>query len=220
MKGQSLEVRSRILWIAFWCLADRAIFAATNSAGSEEIPKLLPPREEIPLSFWDQYGVWVVVLGIFLLVVVGAAIWFLSRPRPPVPVPPEVRARQELEILRSQPENGTLLSRVSQVLKNYTSSAFGFGTGELTTTEFCGALAAHEQVGPELGQAISEFLRRCDERKFSPSGPGPALGAVALAFELINAAEVRRAQLREAAKAQAAGQTAPYAPRASGTATP
>jgi len=218
MKAQRLEVRSRILWIVFWCLADCAIFAATNSAGSEEIPKLLPPREEIPLSFWGQYGAWVVVLAIFLLVVGGVAICFLSRPKPPVPVPPEIRARQELETLRSQPENGAVLSRVSQVLRNYTNSAFGLGTGELTTTEFCGAMAAHEQVGPELAQAIAEFLRRCDERKFAPSGPGPALGAVARAFELINVAEVRRAQLREAAMAQAAGQSAPYAPGVSGNA--
>ena len=125
--------------------------------------------------------------------------WLLLRPKPPATVPSEVRARQELEPLRHQPEDGALLSRVSQVLRHYVTAAFDLPPGELTTTEFCRVIANHAPVGPELSAALGEFLRLCDRDKFSPPAPAPPFGAVAQALKLIEIAEGRRAQLRPAA---------------------
>jgi hypothetical protein len=110
-----------------------------------------------------------------------------------------VLARHSLETLRRKPEDGPLLSRVSQVLRHYFQAAFELAPEELTTTEFCQALAGKAQAGSDLTSSVSEFLRRCDERKFALSAPQPALGAAEQALSIIQSAEARREQLRQAA---------------------
>jgi uncharacterized protein DUF4381 len=200
-----------LLWsleLGVWCFS----IAATISADLEEIPPLRPPRAEIPPTFWEQHGVWVVVGCVALLAIACAAVWRLRRPRPPIVVPPEVLARQALEQLRQRPEDGVLLSWVSQLLRHYITSAFGLMPGELTPTAFCELIEGDEKVGPELAAAITSFLRACDERKFAPSASAPALAAASQALELIDRAEARRAELLEAAAARVAGEIAHSGP--------
>ena len=197
----------RLLAAALSPLAAQALFAATNSPARDEIPPLRPPHAEMPPDFWEQYGLWVVLGAAFLLTSVCVAAWFLARPKPPVVVPPEVQARKALEPLRQQPEDGALLSRVSQILRHYIAAAFGLPPEELTTAEFCRAIAGHERAGPDLAAALSDFLRQCDQRKFSPPAPAPPLSAVAQALRLID-----QTQARLAALAQAAAQRPPKIP--------
>jgi hypothetical protein len=194
----------RVLFAALSLLAARPLFAAaTNAPANDEIPPLRPPHAEIPATFWDQYGGWVILAGVLVVALVGVAIWFLTRPKPPVVVPPEVLARKALEPLRLQTEDGALLSRVSQVLRHYVAAAFDLPPGELTTAEFCGAITGHPLIGPGLSAALSAFLRSCDQDKFSPPAPVPPLSAVAQALKLIDQAQARRLAL-----AQSAGQPA------------
>jgi Na+-transporting methylmalonyl-CoA/oxaloacetate decarboxylase gamma subunit len=142
-----------------------------------------------------------VVLASFLvLLLLAAGVWYLSRPKPQVVVPPEVRARDALKPLESRPESGELLSRVSQVVRAYVTAAFGLPPGERTTTEFNQAIAGQEALGPDLPSAVGDFLRRCDERKFSPTPPPTPLSAVAEARQLIDRAEARLAEVREQAR--------------------
>jgi hypothetical protein len=193
-----------LTYLTFGCsfplcvLAPMSVFAITNATPRDEIPPLRPPQGEIPPSFWEQHGAAVVVGCLVALALVGAAIWFLTRPKPRVVVPPEIQARRALEALAKRPEDGAVLSAVSQVVRRYVATAFALPLEELTTTEFCRAIADHEGLGPELAAAVGEFLRRADERKFAPSPPLPPLGAVSHALELIELAENRRAQLRQA----------------------
>jgi hypothetical protein len=194
--------------LGLWLLAAQPIFAAaTNVPANDEIPPLRPPHAEIPATFWDQYSGWVILAGVLVVALVGAAIWFLTRPKPPVVVPPEVLARKALEPLRQQAEDGVLLSRVSQILRHYVAAAFGLPPEELTTAEFCRAIAAHKPVGPDLAAALSDFLRECNRRKFSPPTPAPPLSAVAQALRLID-----QTQARCSALARAAAQIPPKIP--------
>jgi hypothetical protein len=187
-------------------LAAVGVQAATNESGiEEEIPPLRPFRPEVAPTVWEQYGVWIVLAGVLLLVVLAGVVWLLTRPKPPVIVAPAVQARHELEPLRQQPENGFVLSRVSQVLRHYVAGAFDLPREELTTAEFCRAITGSERAGPELSVGMSDFLRECDRRKFAPLPPVPPLGAVAQADKLIEQAEARRAQLLQAAAAASAG---------------
>jgi hypothetical protein len=89
-----------------------------------------------------------------------------------------------------------LLSEVSQIMRHYISAAFELAAGEMTTAEFCRIIASSESVGPELASALETFMRRCDEKKFSPAPPAPALNAARQAMLLIEQAEARRAELR------------------------
>ena len=103
-------------------------------------------------------------------------------------------------MLLNRPEDGLVLSQVSQITRHYITEAFALPSGELTTAEFCRLMASHEGLGPELSGTISEFLRRCDERKFRPSPPAVPMAAVATAYKIVEAAEARLAELRRRAE--------------------
>jgi len=176
--------------------------ANTNPIAANEIPPLLPPRPELPPTIWEQYGPWLVTAGVLIVGLLALSLWFLLRPKPLPAVPPHVQARNELDRLAQQQEDGALLSRVSQILCHYIAAVFRLPPAELTTAEFCQAISAVEQIGPELTKEVSEFLRECDRRKFAPSAPGSPLGAVPRAFKLIELSESRRAEVTQAAVGQ------------------
>jgi hypothetical protein len=194
------------IWLgALLVLAARLSFgAATNAPTPDDIPPLRPPHGEIPPSFWEQHGLWVVLGGVAVLALGGVGAWLLTRAKPPVVVPPEEQARRALEPLRQKAEDGALLSQVSQTLHHYVVAAFHLPPEELTTAEICRAVAGQEKIGPELSAALGEFLRQCDERKFSPPAPAPPLGAVPEALKLIEQAQARLASLAQPA-AQSTG---------------
>jgi hypothetical protein len=197
--NSKFEIRNskqiRILMVAFFFLT-LPLYSATNISAGDELPKLRPPRGEIPPTFWEKNEIWVILGSVALLAVIGAIIWLVTRPKPPIIVPPEVRAKQALDLLLTKPEDGLVLSQVSQVLRHYVSEAFALPPGELTTAEFCRVIASHEGIGSELAGTISDFLRRCDERKFTPSPPAAPMGAAATALKLIEPAQIRIAELR------------------------
>jgi Domain of unknown function (DUF4381) len=201
-------VRTPLLWaIGYWlfppCLglfaAQPALAAATNSSEVNAIPPLRPPHPELPPSFWERYGLWVILLGVLLLVLVGVVVWLVTRSRPPLLVPPYEVARRELAPLRQKPKDGALLSQVSQILRHYIVAAFNLPPAEMTTTEFCAAIASNAQIGRELAAALSDFFRLCDHDKFSPPVPVPPLNAVAQALKLIDQAQARLAALAQPA---------------------
>ncbi len=132
--------------------------------------------------------------GLLLLVLAAAVVWLMIKARPQPVLPPEITARQALEKLRPLPEDGNLLSRVSQILRHYLTAVFQLPVGETTTAELVTALARKREIHFEVGMAASVFLRECDERKFSPQGQTVPLNAVARALELIDLAEKYRAR--------------------------
>ena len=176
-----------------------AAWADTNDALSEGLPPLRPPRPEIPPGFWEQHEAWILAAAIGLLIAVGAGIWFLTRPRPAIVISPAATARAALDALRGQPETGLVLSRISQVIRRYFAATCQMPEEEHTTAEFARILVEQSAIGPNLAEAVNEFLRQCDHRKFAPLGPLPPLGAVAGAAHLIEEAEAKRAALLQAA---------------------
>ena len=187
------------LAVSMSLLAPALSLAAATPISSDDIPPLRPPHAELAPTFWEHYGVWVVIVSVLLLMLVCGVAWLLTRPKPPVVVPPEVQASQALEPLRQQPEDGALLSRVSQILRHYVTAAFDLPPGELTTAEFCAMIATHSSIGPELSVALSEFLHECDQRKFSQSSPAAPFSATAQALKLIDQAQTRRLALAQSA---------------------
>ncbi len=169
------------------CLFPGCLFGATNDA---EL-KLLPPHELLPPTYWEQHGT-LIVLGIIAAVLLlGAGIGFLCRPKPPVPVPKIDIARHALSALRGRSEDGIVLSAASGIVRRYVTDVFQLAPGELNTTEFCRLIERHAAIGPELAVSLSEYLRASDRQKFAPPGQPSVVGCVARAGELIEAAHAR-----------------------------
>jgi hypothetical protein len=186
----------RIYMLALvWCAVPFPSQADTNEPSELPASSLLPPRGEIPPGFWEQYGTWVILVSVLLLGIVSLAVWALTRPKLTVPVPYGVQARQELDPLLQQPENGTLLSRASHILRHYVALMFALPSGELTTSEFCQAVLGNPKLGSELASQTMEFLKMCDLHKFAPSPPGPPPQAVRRALGIIDLAEKRLAEI-------------------------
>ena len=190
MKNAEKNRRARLFLHSLFCILP----SLTVAAAEEEIPKLAPPCPVLPPTFWEQHGSTLLLASLAALLLVALVVWRWLRPKPAAVIPPEVMARQALELLRSRPEDGAALSQISQILHRYFRAAFGLAPGELTTAEFCQTLAVDKNVGPQLAAAAGYFLRECDARKFSPAAT-PPLGAATRALELIAQAEARRAEL-------------------------
>jgi len=186
-------------------MASFPLFVQAAGPGiANAIPPLRPPHAEIPLTFWEHYDWVIIAAGLGLAGLVGIIAWRLTRPQPPVVIPPEEQARLALNALPASATDGATLSRISQILRHYLRRTFELPTVELTTTEFCQVLAAHPQIGVGLSLALMEFLRDNDLRKFSPDGAAqPPANAVTQALTLVDKCEARRADLRDALAATA-----------------
>ena len=159
------------------------------------LPALAPPYGELPLTFWEQHQT-PIIIGVFaLLALAFLFVKTMLRPESPKKLAPEVVARQALAKLKNQPEDGNILSAVSQTLRRYLGESFNLQNQELTTAEFCVAIEASPQIGTALAGNISSFLRECDVRKFSPAHAAGPLYAATRALELVALAEKQREQV-------------------------
>ena len=190
-------------------LAIMFLAAALPLQGQTNImPALQPPYGELPATFWEQHGTSVVVAGLGMIALVAFGVRLFFRPKPKIIIPPEVQARQALTALRELPEDGAVLSRVSQTVRNYFIAAFQLSPGEYTTAEFGRTLAGCEKLDDALTTVATDFLRGCDARKFSTATALVPLNAADQALQLVALAEQRRAQLRKLAETQTQGRRA------------
>ena len=156
------------------------------------LPALAPPYGELPLTFWEQHQT-PIIIGVFaLLALAFLFVKTMLRPESPKKLAPEVVARQALAKLKNQPEDGNILSAVSQTLRRYLGESFNLQSQELTTAEFCATIEASPQIGIALAGNLASFLRECDVRKFSPAHAAGPLNAATRALELVALAEKQR----------------------------
>ena len=86
---------------------------------------------------------------------------------------------------------------VSRIFRRYIVFAFNLPPDELTTAELSRTLQSLPQAEPALAAEIGEFLRQCDEDKFSPPAMPPHVGVATRALALLEKVEARRRQLLE-----------------------
>jgi hypothetical protein len=173
------------------------LFGQSSSDLTDSSAKLLPPYGELPPTYWEQNGTAVIAATLVFVALASFVVWWLLRPRPAVIVPPEAQARHALIPLLHRVEDGGVVSQVSQILRRYVIAAFKLPPGEPTTSEFCRAIEINSDISPELSSSLADFLRVCDERKFSTQPPAESIGAAPRALELVALAEARRAQLAQ-----------------------
>jgi hypothetical protein len=185
-----------------WLLFALSLRAIPMRKSADEIPPLAPPLPVMAPSFLEQYGWLLGLAALFVLLLAAIVTAFLLRPsKPPVLPAAAGQARAVIAALQGRPEDGATLGQISQALRHYFIAAFWLHSGETTTAEFCAALKANAQVGPELSKAAGDFLRYCDERKFSPSHTLPPINAASRALQLVEMAEAQRVRLPAAVQA-------------------
>ena len=202
---------SMFLSVVLLFLAAFPLRGQTNSEATNAPLTLSPPYGELPPTFFEQHGTILMLAGLGIIASAALGLWLIFHPRPEPIIPPEVQARRALEALRERPEDGAVLSRISQVLRNYFTAAFQLVPGEMTTMEFCAVLAASEKIDAENIRSISNFLHECDKKKFSSSPGVMPLNAVDRALKLIACAEtcrLRSAPVPGAATSSGQGATA------------
>jgi hypothetical protein len=173
-------------------------FAQPSQRLANDIPPLAPPLPEMQSTFWERHPVLKFALpGLAAGLALGLWWLWVSRKRTPPQLPdPAFQARAALTALQSRPEDGATLVEVSKILRVYLINRFWLRPEEMTTREFCAALAGNAQIGLELSSNLAEFLRDCDERKFSPAGNTTPLSAASRALVLVEQVEARRAAIR------------------------
>ena len=182
------------LWLLLLFFSGLPISAQTN-----DLPALVTAYPEMPPTFWELHETLVIIGAFVFLTVPAVAAWEMFRPKPAPILPPEKIARDALARLQAQPEDGKLLSEVSQILRRYLGAVFQMPGVELTTAEFDLALARNDKIDLPLGESVSGFLRECDVRKFSQSGGTVPLHAVSRALEIV--ARVEKETHRQDARA-------------------
>jgi hypothetical protein len=178
-----------------------------NAASELPASSLNPPRGEIPPSTWEQYGGWIIAGSTLAAAVVGAGVWFLTRPKAEEKERCAVTARRELEGLAGKQEDPAVLVGTSQILHRYIAASFSMPGDQMTTREFCDVMFKNSELGVELARETAEFLHRCDVKKFAPAPPTGSLSPVATALGIIDRAEQRLAHLRQSAAAAGAAST-------------
>jgi len=178
-----LQLRRLVAQLMFAgaCVAVEQLQAQPSNA----TPTLVPAYTELPPTFWEQHKT-IVIIGVLLATaLIVLLVWNVFRPKPAPILPPGKIARDALARLQAQPEDGNLLSEVSQILRGYVGAVFQMPGAELTTAEFCAALARNEKIDLQLGESVSSFLRECDVRKFSPAGGAAPVNAANRALEIV-----------------------------------
>ena len=171
---------------------------AAIAAETNDLTMLVPPYAEIPPTFWEQHKVAIVIGGFLFIIAQSLILWRMLMRLQPAVEPPENLARAALNQLLDEPEDGKLLSEVSQILRRYIGAAFQLRGDELTTSEFTTQISGHEKIGTELEGKISSFLRDCDVRKFAPAKSTNSIDAVETALDFITQLEQRLAAARVA----------------------
>ena len=166
------------------------------AADTNGLPPLIPAYGELPPTFWEQHQTQLIMMGFAFLAVDFLLVKKRLSPEARAVLPPEMVARQALAIFQSAPEDGKVLSEVSQILRRYLVAAFELPAAELTTAEFCAVVSSHEKIGAELAQTVSSYLHECDGRKFSAAPAAAPLNAAVRAQELVDLAEKCRAMRR------------------------
>ena len=173
-----------------------------SAQSTNEPPALVPAYGEIAPTFLEQHGA-LFIVGILLAAALAVfSLWKILQTRPALVLPSEKIARDALARRQAQPEDGNLLGEVSQVLRRYVGTVFQMPDVELTTAEFCAALARNEKIDQPLRESLSSLLRECDVRKFSPATSALPVNAVSRALEFVT--HIENATRRRAAGAPSA----------------
>lgn len=183
--GWRLNVKCSVL-VFFFALP---LYAQTDT---NALPNLAPAYGELRPTFWEQHQTVIIIAGFALLAIVLLSLQVMLRPKTVLVLPPEAIARRALKKMSGRPEDGKMLSEISQILRHYLGAAFELPAAEMNTAEFSAILSTNEKIGMAFAQTVSDFLRVCDKDKFSPKTVAPPLNAVNRALELIEMAEKRR----------------------------
>jgi hypothetical protein len=130
-------------------------------------PRLRPPKAELPETAWEKHRTFYIFGAAAAVLFLGAAAFYLLRPKPATPIPPERKAQLRLDQLRDSGIEERVLAEVPRILKEFFLEYFGFPLAEVTTDELSRTLRSRPGLPVEVTGRVESFLRGIDERRFS-----------------------------------------------------
>jgi hypothetical protein len=210
--GWPCGFRGLIAGVAPALLSCLLLTSAHGQVDAEDIPPFRPPKGELPPSFWEQHGLWL-ILGIVALLALAVLVWRILANRPPAAPPtPAETARAALARLNEagdcRPESAPLCAthrahrlrsegarpnelpdQVSAILRAYFIAVLELPIPQLTNRELAAELRSHSKLKPELGAQAGAFLWALDQHRFDPDSNAPLPEAVQTAMTLVNQTE-------------------------------
>jgi hypothetical protein len=147
------------------------------SATTPAAPDIHDIHGLIPLTFWEQHGLQVIVAAVAVVILVGLLTWLLLRKKAKPALTPLERARQELAAAHALLVTGqdkAFAVAVSGAVRHYLENAYRMPAPERTTEEFLQEAARHDWLRGELTVLLRRFLELCDLAKFAGQQYGPA----------------------------------------------
>jgi hypothetical protein len=150
----------------------------SNLESSPDRQKLKPIQDIIPAyPLWLPWALWALLGMVVLICATGIIFWLkrraARRAQAIAALPPDIRARNELENLGSSMlfEKGKIKEyyfRFSEILKRYLEDLRSFPAAEYTTEEIS------LRVALDIDRELVILLRRADIVKFADDVPSPA----------------------------------------------
>ena len=118
---------------------------------TNELPELVPPYAALPPTFWEQYGMTLILSGLICVAVAGVVIWIISRPKPVPVLPPEVQARRALEALDEDKRVVFTLKVFHQCSYEEIAEITGFSMAKLKTDLHRARAEMRRRIKPYAG---------------------------------------------------------------------
>lgn len=138
--------------------------------------ELAPLRGPIPVTFWEEHGIWLIpLLAVLFLASLALAFWLGRRSRKSPPPTPYELALLELEEAKALLSKGTdkaYSSAVSNALRHYLERDYGLRAPEQTTEEFLEVVRHDSRLNGEPIERLGTFLQLCDLAKFAKQSFG------------------------------------------------
>jgi hypothetical protein len=154
------------------------VLSEVARADLSELAEITPP-EEIPKKPTRRAWLSLVLLsGIGAVLLVGSGKLRRWLTTPPPPVPPEVRALQDLEEIEKLglPEAGEIEkyhTLVSDLMRTYVERRYRLPASHQTTAEFLETVRQSPSLSTSQQGFLQEFWHRCDLAKFARAAASP-----------------------------------------------
>jgi len=141
-----------------------------------------PAAQKMPAVLTDEVRTYWIHLTLAALTLTALLFFLLRKAGIIAATPPWEKAHKKLDALSENDSPVALLSKLTDILKQYTSDRFNVGAAAKTSTEFLATLRSIDDLTPEHIEHFPWLARIADAAKFAGQQPPPDAGPRAISI--------------------------------------